>query len=717
MSAGDAFGLVGTLFAEHYEIIECVAEGRTGLIYAALEQRTGRDVALKVLRPALCENKDVVDAFLAEAEVASAIRHAAVVEILEVGATANGWVFVAMERIAGGEDMATYLRHTGPLPWSRVRPLAIQLCHAVDAGHRQGVVHRYLTTARCLRMVDRRRRERIKLLGFGVAGILPGGERSVASAPYAAPEQLAAAAIDRRVDVFAVGAIIYELLTARKLPVLRLRVDRPELELDLSAVRSGVIREVLAKALHPDRERRFVEMGALADALNAIDELEDSDDGESLAAESLPGAATPAPDDRPLRRGDFVGGGRFQLVRRLALGGATAVWLAIDNQRRERAAVRVLHDEFARLPDRVARFEQVVARMQSLEHPGVVPIVCPAAEEGGHRFFAADFVEGWDLREAQRVGRLAPAQTPAVLTAIGAALTHAHERGVLHEDLRPTTVLIDAEGRVRLVDFGLARVADTTGGLRTGAAWTFPFLAPEVRREAAAASVRADVFSLGVLAVFMICGGDWPVPGDPVATIGWLRLPPPLKQLLRKATAPEPSDRYRDVASMCRVLTDICESIDIDWEAVAREPVDPRARQMLRDAEGEALLELPREPELGAARPEPSASMSGPGVVFVSGEDSGFLDPAAESAHGIPVPKGLFDEHDYAAGLGVGEREALQRAGTQRAQLRIVLTLAVAVICSLAALTMVLTMRALEVETGELVGRMGQCEPAPAPDR
>ncbi|MCA9718656.1 MAG: serine/threonine protein kinase, partial [Myxococcales bacterium] len=213
MSDGDAFGLVGTLFAEHYEVARCIAEGRTGLVYAARDARSGRDVALKVLRPALCENKDVVDAFLGEAEVASAIRHAAVVEILEVGATANGWIYVAMERIVGGEDLASYLRHTGPLPWSRVRPLGIQLCHAVDAGHRQGVIHRYLSTARCLRMVDQRDRERIKLLGFGVAGILPGGERSVASAPYAAPEQLAAAPLDRRVDVFAVGAILYELLT------------------------------------------------------------------------------------------------------------------------------------------------------------------------------------------------------------------------------------------------------------------------------------------------------------------------------------------------------------------------------------------------------------------------------------------------------------------------------------------------------------------------
>jgi predicted Ser/Thr protein kinase len=196
-----------------YELRERIAHGGMGVLYLAYDPVTEREVALKVLR---VDSADLRDRFLREARLAARLQHPNIVTIYDVGAHEDQ-PFIAMEFIAG-ETLAQLVHRQAPLALSRRIALMEQVCVGLAYAHRHGIVHRDVKPANLMISRDS---GVLKVLDFGVAGRVdadPGaqGQMLMGTPNYMSPEQVVGQPADHRSDIFAVGLVLYELVTYRQ---------------------------------------------------------------------------------------------------------------------------------------------------------------------------------------------------------------------------------------------------------------------------------------------------------------------------------------------------------------------------------------------------------------------------------------------------------------------------------------------------------------------
>jgi hypothetical protein len=216
---------VGSVIADRYRILKHLSDGGMAGVYLAEHISVGRQLAIKILHPDQAVQPDVVRRFQAEARAASLIHHANIVDIIDVGFTPGGQVYMAMELLEG-EDLGTLLEREGPVPWNRLGPMLVQICDALGAAHAQEIIHRDVKPENCFRISFAGADDFIKLLDFGIAkdlgGKVDGGRNKTASgsiygtAAYVAPESLSGKTADARVDIYALGVLMYELLLGKK---------------------------------------------------------------------------------------------------------------------------------------------------------------------------------------------------------------------------------------------------------------------------------------------------------------------------------------------------------------------------------------------------------------------------------------------------------------------------------------------------------------------
>ncbi|WP_437571557.1 serine/threonine-protein kinase [Sorangium sp. So ce542] len=259
-----------------------------------------------------------------------------------------------------------------------------------------------------------------------------------------------------------------------------------------------------------------------------------------------------------LRAGDSLGEGRYLLIDQIGRGGFAVVWVAYDRERRERVAVKVLHSNLADDLTRRERFFRGARAMADLEHPAIVRILASFGDDGGYYYFIMELVTGRDMRRAILDRELREDAILPIILGVGDALSAAHQRGMIHRDVKPANILIDAEGAPRLTDFDLVGAADTTGGTRTGALGTFLFAAPEMLDRPQEAGVRADVYGLGMTAIFGLHGAELPRtvfgPGQAAMVIDRLPCNDAVKGVLEQAVAWDEAHRFEDMAEFCLAL-------------------------------------------------------------------------------------------------------------------------------------------------------------------
>jgi serine/threonine-protein kinase len=188
-------------------------------------------------------------------------------------------------------------------------------------------------------------------------------------------------------------------------------------------------------------------------------------------------------------------GGRYRLERALGHGGMAAVWLATDERLGRSVAVKVLSDTLAHDAEYLYRFRREARVAAGLQHPNLVPVYDFGA--GERPYLVMEYIPGGDLAERVEAGDVPDVESLA--EELLSALRHIHAAGVLHRDIKPQNVLIDAAGHARLTDFGIAQPRDATALTKTGQViGTETYLAPEVK-QGAPASERADLFALGVV--------------------------------------------------------------------------------------------------------------------------------------------------------------------------------------------------------------------------
>jgi serine/threonine protein kinase len=220
--------LLGQTLAGRYRIVRKVGEGGMGIVYEAVHVIIEKRVALKVLREDFSHREDVVERFRQEAKSASRIGHEHIVDISDFGVTSGGAHFFVMEFLQGN-DLGHELERRGPLPTRRAIELVLQCARALGAAHAKGIVHRDMKPENIFLVRRDTGEDFVKIVDFGIAKMSEVDEHGMSTPgrkltrtgmifgtpEYMSPEHAAGKELDHRVDIYALGIILYELLTGR----------------------------------------------------------------------------------------------------------------------------------------------------------------------------------------------------------------------------------------------------------------------------------------------------------------------------------------------------------------------------------------------------------------------------------------------------------------------------------------------------------------------
>ena len=259
-----------------------------------------------------------------------------------------------------------------------------------------------------------------------------------------------------------------------------------------------------------------------------------------------------------LRAGDSLSDGRYLLIKPAGRGGFAVVWEAWDRAKQQRVAIKVLHQHLAGDPQRRERFFRGARVMMDLEHPAVVRVHDPLGKEEGFCYFVMELVPGRNLRDAVLEKHVQLGDVLPLILQVGEALALAQARGMIHRDIKPANILLDEHGNAKLTDFDLVGAHDSTGGTRTGAMGTVVYAAPECLQKPQDATTRADVFGLGMTAIFCLSGQELTLDTfrDAAATVAKLDCSASVRKVLERAVEWRPDRRFPDAAAMVDALRD-----------------------------------------------------------------------------------------------------------------------------------------------------------------
>ncbi|MBK7072032.1 MAG: protein kinase [Myxococcales bacterium] len=285
--------LIGQALAGRYLIQKKLGEGGMGAVYLAQHTVLEKAVALKVLHGEFARKPDLVERFMQEARAASRIRHENVIDISDFGSTPDGMVFFAMELLSGHdlhEEIARARLAKARLPWERSRKIFLQICAALSAAHGHGIIHRDLKPENIYLVEWLGHKDFVKLLDFGIAKLteVSEGDRKLTrtgmlfgTPEYMSPEQARGENVDHRVDIYAMGCILHQLVTGRVpfeaenfMGILSLHLTEPPPEIPVEVLTEiGApleIAAIVAKALAKSRTERWETIDEMANAIRAL---------------------------------------------------------------------------------------------------------------------------------------------------------------------------------------------------------------------------------------------------------------------------------------------------------------------------------------------------------------------------------------------------------------------------------------------------------------
>jgi serine/threonine protein kinase/sugar lactone lactonase YvrE len=306
----------------HFQIGEPLGTGGMGVVYEAEDTRLGRSVALKFLAPELVRDPAAKARFLNEARAASALDHANLCTILEVGESEDGLLFLAMPRYEG-ESLERRIAR-GPLPVEEAFDIAVQAARGLAKAHQNGIVHRDVKPANLFLTAD----GAVKILDFGIAKLIGEGGGptllgSVLGTPsYMAPEQTRGEEVDARADVWSLGVVLYEMLSGRRpfvggsgdAVVHAVLHDAPEPLARLRPETPAELKQIVSRMLAKDPKKRY------ANAAEVLDDLRRDLGLPTTGSLGLPAVGLP----RRRRPRLAILGGALALV---LAGIAGVVWL------------------------------------------------------------------------------------------------------------------------------------------------------------------------------------------------------------------------------------------------------------------------------------------------------------------------------------------------------------------------------------------------------
>ncbi|PYQ62504.1 MAG: hypothetical protein DMF53_12810, partial [Acidobacteria bacterium] len=557
----------------HYRILDRLGGGGMGVVYRAVDLKLDRPVALKFLSSQRGASEEHKRRFIREARAASALDHPNICTVYEIDETPDGALFIAMA-LCEGETLRDRIAR-GPLPVGEAVEIAEQIAAGLARAHGRGIVHRDVKPANVIVAPD----GRVKLVDFGIAKLsdqsrLTRAGTTVGTAGYMSPEQLHGEELDPRTDVWSLGAVIYEMVTGHSpfeaesetetVKAILRRAQRP-----MASLRPGVppaLERLVERALAKRLEDRTASMDAMSAELRRL--------AASLATPSRasdpdrtvveipvplsPPPPLPEPDTREGLHGHTVG--PYEILEILGGGGMGVVYKARDTRLARIVALKFLPPELTRDREAKLRFEQEARAASSLDHPNLCTILEMGEASDGRLYIAMPCYDGETLRRRLERGPLPVEEAVDVALQIARGLAKAHRNGIIHRDVKPANLIITSDGVVKILDFGLAKLAGSAAISRSGSsAGTPAYMAPEQAR-GDEVDPRADLWSLGVVLYEMLTGRR-PFRGEREQAVIYSILhenaqplrelrpeaPPELARIVERLMAKAPEDRYSTV--------------------------------------------------------------------------------------------------------------------------------------------------------------------------
>jgi serine/threonine protein kinase/dipeptidyl aminopeptidase/acylaminoacyl peptidase len=559
--------LIGSTVS-HYQILDRLGSGGMGVVYKAVDVKLDRLVALKFLAHQRGASEEARRRFIREAKAASAFDHPNVCTVYEIDETPDGALFIAMA-LCEGEALRDRIAR-GPLPLPEAIGIAGQIAAGLARAHERGIVHRDLKPANVMVTPD----GRVKIVDFGIAKLadqsrITRAGVAVGTAAYMSPEQVQGEDADPRTDIWSLGVMIYEMVTGR-VPftggsetelLLAIITQTPS---PMAALRPGVppalertVKQALAK--HPDA--RYPSMDALGTVLRGLApgpaEPPAPDEDDTLLEILIPSLRA-GPVETVEGPGSKVD--RYEILELLGGGGMGVVYKARDTRLSRIVALKFLPPELTRDPRAKERFEQEARAASSLDHPNLCTILELGDAPDGRLYLVMPCYDGETLRRKIERGPLPVDQALDIACQIARGLAKAHHNGIVHRDVKPANLIVTGDGVVKILDFGLAKLAGIAAVSHIGSsAGTPAYMSPEQAR-GDEVDERTDLWSLGVVLYEMLTGRR-PFRGEREQAVIYALLherpqplrelrpeaPPELARIVERLLAKAPEDRYASI--------------------------------------------------------------------------------------------------------------------------------------------------------------------------
>ena len=261
--------------------------------------------------------------------------------------------------------------------------------------------------------------------------------------------------------------------------------------------------------------------------------------------------------------------GRYEIKSELGRGGMATVYRGYDPSFGREVAVKVLPKEFLHDPSFLDRFRREIKIIAALEHPAIVPVY-DVGEDNGIPFFVMRFMSGGSLTDQIKKGKFTLQDAAGIIERLAAALTYAHQKGVIHRDLKPDNILFDDSGDPYISDFGVASVSTSTTNLTGNSAIGTPdYMSPE-QAQGEKVDNRSDIYGLGVI-IFQMLSGELPYKADTPMGVAVKHITDPVPEILKaNPTLPKATDtvikmalaknkdqRYPSATELAKAIRDV----------------------------------------------------------------------------------------------------------------------------------------------------------------
>jgi serine/threonine protein kinase/formylglycine-generating enzyme required for sulfatase activity len=587
--------MIGSVVKDRYQVLQKTGSGTIYDVYLAMDSAVGEVVLLKVLHPDLIRETPFLDRLQREARRLQKLDSPHAARLVDYGQEGQA-LFVVFEYVPG-RTLDRILAEEGTIDEDRALAIARQVAQGLADANAVGIVHSNL----CPGNIVVTSGEAVRVTDWGIAAgadlprLLSGGALGVPH--YLAPELARGGEGEIQTDVYALGAVLFEMVTGRvpyegedAASVADLHVNGPIPSVrDLNPGTSQQVDELIARCLAKEPRDRYLPLQLI-----------------ELIADLLQEAPV-APGAEETLTGHTLG--HYQLLERLGRGGMATVYKAYQPGLDRYVAVKILPTYMARDSDFSARFRREARAIARLNHPNILPVY-DFGQDKGLNYIVMRYVEAGTLKEL--LGQPLDLRTTLdIISQVGGALDYAHQEGVIHRDVKPSNVLMDRGEWALLGDFGLARMMEASVRLTgTGVGVGTPtYMSPE-QGQGTTVDARSDVYSLGIMLFEMLTGRVPYQAETPMAVvIKHLTAPLPLprdanpsipeaaERVIFKALAKDPADRYQTAGELVEALRWVVEEAEMPLAALA--PLAP-------------IDELPAEEVSPTPVEEPAAEMPPP---------------------------------------------------------------------------------------------------------